>query len=55
MLIQVKYTIKVLLYGLRICTRFLSSPNSTEIKDISVNGSAVSEIAPVLEKNGEKP
>ena len=40
-------------YGLRICTRFLSSPNSTEIKDISVNGSAVSEIAPVLEKMGE--
>lgn len=40
-------------YGLRICTRFLASPNSTEIKDISVNGSAVSEIAPVLEKMGE--
>lgn len=40
-------------YGLRICTRFLASPNSTEIKDISVSGSAVSEIAPVLEKMGE--
>lgn len=40
-------------YGLRICTRFLTSPNSTEIKDISVSGSAVSEIAPVLEKMGD--
>lgn len=41
-------------YGLRICTRFLTSPNSTEVAEQTVNGSSnVSEMAPVLEKMGE--
>lgn len=41
-------------YGLRICTRFLSTPNTTEIQDVSTNGSTnISEMAPVLEKMGE--
>lgn len=41
-------------YGLRICTRFLNTPNSTEIKEVTTNGSTnISEMAPVLEKMGE--
>lgn len=41
-------------YGLRVCTRFLNEPNSTQIIETSTNGSNnVSEIAPVLEKMGE--
>lgn len=38
-------------YGLRICTRFLSNPNSTEVIENKISGASyVSEIAPVLEK-----
>lgn len=41
-------------YGLRICTRFLSTPNSTEVIETTTNGSTnVAEMAPVLEKMGE--
>ena len=41
-------------YGLRVCTRFLSNPFSTEIVETTVKGSSnVSEMAPVLEKMGE--
>lgn len=41
-------------YGLRICSRFLSNPNTTEPIEITATGSSnVSEIAPVLEKMGE--
>lgn len=41
-------------YGLRVCTRFLTNVNSTEIIESSVNGSTnVAEMAPVLEKMGE--
>jgi len=41
-------------YGLRICTRFFTHPNSTEIIETTTNGSSnVSEMAPVLEKIGE--
>jgi hypothetical protein len=41
-------------YGLRVCTRFFSNPNSTEIIETTTNGSSnISEMAPVLEKMGE--
>jgi hypothetical protein len=41
-------------YGLRVCTRFLTAPNSTEVIETTVNGSTnVAEMAPVLEKIGE--
>ena len=41
-------------YGLRICSRFLSHPNSTEAVEVSATGSTnISELAPVLEKMGE--
>lgn len=41
-------------YGLRICTRFLTNPNSTAQFEITTSGqSNVSEIAPVLEEMGE--
>lgn len=41
-------------YGLRVCTRFLTNVNSTEIIETTTNGSTnISEIAPVLEKMGE--
>lgn len=41
-------------YGLRICTRFLSTPNSTEPIEVNATGSSnVSMMAPVLEKMGE--
>jgi len=41
-------------YGLRVCTRFLTAPNSTEIIETEASGSSnVAEMAPVLEKIGE--
>ena len=41
-------------YGLRVCTRFLSTPNSTEPIEVNATGSSnVSMMAPVLEKMGE--
>lgn len=41
-------------YGLRVCTRFLSDPFSTQIVETTVKGSSnISEMAPVLEKMGE--
>ena len=41
-------------YGLRVCTRFLSTPNSTEPIEVTASGSSnVSMMAPVLEKMGE--
>ena len=41
-------------YGLRICSRFLSHPNSTDAVEVSATGSTnISELAPVLEKMGE--
>lgn len=41
-------------YGLRICTRFLSNPYSTEIIESTTQASSnISEMAPVLEKMGE--
>lgn len=41
-------------YGLRVCTRFFTMPNSTEKIEISATGSSnISEMAPVLEKMGE--
>jgi len=41
-------------YGLRICSRFLSHPNSVEAVEVAATGSTnISEIAPLLEKMGE--
>lgn len=41
-------------YGLRVCTRFLSTPNSTEPIEVTATGSSnISLMAPVLEKMGE--
>lgn len=41
-------------YGLRICTRMLTNPNSTVKFETTVDGQTnVSELAPVLEKMGE--
>lgn len=41
-------------YGLRVCTRFLATANTTEIIESTTNGSTnIAEMAPVLEKIGE--
>lgn len=37
-------------YGLRICTRYLATPNSTEVIESTATGSVVSEIAPLLDR-----
>lgn len=37
-------------YGLRICTRYLATPNSTEIIESTATGTIISEVAPLLDR-----